>query len=166
MGKQKTGSNKSAWRKPDGTSVVVVKPIKVRDDKQAREITREAKMLYSMMTLLHCANDIKKYLVTSANVSPRVRGLMNKHFEAFQRLKTDIDFNMPQDHREMWNKEWERDYLSFSAVLEIMADLSDEDRDKVERVAKLLLHKKIDVVREFDPNDVTTVGGKLSICYK
>lgn len=165
MGK-KNKIKQSAWRKPDGTSVVVVKPIKVRDDKQAMEITREAKMLYSMMTLLHCANDIKKYLVTSANVSPRVRGLMNKHFEAFQRLKTDIDFNMPQDHREMWNKEWERDYLSFSAVLETMADLSDDSRTKVEWVAKLLLTGKIDIVREFDENDKTVAGGKLSICYK
>jgi len=164
--KQKTKNKPSAWRKPDGTSVVVVKPIKVRDEKQATEITREAKMLYSMLTLIHCANDIKKYLVSSPNVSSRVKGLMNKHFEAFQRLRTDIDCNMPVEHREAWNKEWQRDYLSFSVVLETMTDLSDDDRVKIERVAKMLLEKKITIEREFDPNDVTTVGGKLSIVYK
>jgi hypothetical protein len=111
----------------------------------AKVVTKEAKQFYAMLALLKCAKVFSDYLLQMNGVHGDVKNELKGLFNRFKIFQENVTKGMPADDRKLWETDWNRDYLSFSAVFEIMSDLNDEQREILEQFASELQKGNIEV---------------------
>lgn len=98
-----------------------------------KEITKEASVFYSMMSLFKVACNYGDFIVGSAKVGDRIRkelGYVTAKFRLFERK---ISAEAPVEVRAQWDKEWtDRDYEIFASVFFKLADMNEQQRAVVE----------------------------------
>ena len=97
-----------------------------------KQISSEAKTFNAMLALVAAAEQYKDYLVSSKSVNYSLKHDLNAAFRGFNRLHTDIRLKLNDNDLEVWLAERKTDAQSFAAVMEHMAELTQEGRDKVE----------------------------------
>lgn len=110
--------------------------------------TKEAKVFYSMIALLECANDMSEYLQgrNVRAVAGSIKMEMKSLFNRFGLFKRTILSGIPKYDLDKWNADFKRDYGVYSSVFEQMSEMSDEQREAVEQFATALMKNEITIV--------------------
>lgn len=108
--------------------------------------SKEAKQFCAMLALIKCAQQYAEYLNACKAVHGTVKHEMNGMFNRFKVFQDMVTRNMTAADKEIWEKEWNRDYLSFSAVFEHMADMNDNQRELMEQLAEAVLKNEITAI--------------------
>lgn len=106
-------------------------------------VKKEAKQFYAMLALLKCAEQYKDYLLACNAVHGTVKYAVTGLFNRFKIFLNDVTAGMPEADRKLWEADWNRDYLSYSAVFEHMADMDDNQRELLEQLAESVLKREI-----------------------
>ena len=107
-------------------------------------VTKEAKVFYSMIALIECAFKMQEYLLLPSvmGVHGEVKQEMKGFFNRFRIFKQTVLKGRTDSEIKEWTNDFKRDIMSYSAVFEHMADMTDEQRDYLEQLAAQIVSSK------------------------
>lgn len=100
-------------------------------------VPREAGQLYSMVALLKCSQQMGRYVLAtpyksvSGEAAREIKGVINR-IDLFQE---SLLKGVTKQDRIQWDKDFDRDYAVYSSVFELMAAMTDEQRERLELFA-------------------------------
>lgn len=101
--------------------------------------TKEAKTFYSMLALIKSAGNMADYLYSSKIVTFGVKHELKLFFTRFKILQDKMTAHLPVEDKLKWQEDWNRDYECFASVLNMMSEMTDEQRADLENYANQLL---------------------------
>lgn len=107
--------------------------------------TKQAKMFHMMCGMLKCAMEMNKLVVRDEKrlVHREVRAALDQLLNKYTNFIGTATDHMPEPDRTTWLNEWiKRDYHVFTSVFALMAEMTDEQRLRVEQYSEKIINEQ------------------------